>query len=220
MSGLTERCAKQISGVLGCLDRVVIQGTLPTSCYADGMTRFLNARHVRIFDDFDFTKPLKEGIRQNAEQIAGEAGIEKIEFIRKLKAFRKEDRIQEILAERGDHPGLVHVFSAMEICTSYQPWHDKQTHRTFLKPDSGKLVDVFQEDLLREPKLGSQMQPLREPGLDDEIGYLNCLTNGACPFLGGENRCGIYPTRPVVCVLYPAGSEECQEARQKFGFPV
>ena len=143
MSGLTERCAKQISGVLGCLDRVVIQGTLPTACYADGMTRFLNARHVRIFDYFDFTKPLKEGIRQNAERIAGEAGIEKIEFIRKLKAFRKEDRIQGILAERGDHPGLVHVFSAMESCTSYQPWHDKQTHRTFLKPDSGKCLHYY-----------------------------------------------------------------------------
>ena len=100
MSGLTERYAKQISGVLGCLDRVVIQGTLPTACYADGMTRFLNARHIRIFDYFDFTKPLKESIRQNAERIAAEAGIEKIEFIRKLKAFRKEDRIQEILAER------------------------------------------------------------------------------------------------------------------------
>jgi hypothetical protein len=85
----------------------VIQGTLPTACYADGMTRFLNARHIRIFDYFDFTKPLKESIRQNAERIAAEAGIEKIEFIRKLKAFRKEDRIQEILAERGDHPGLV-----------------------------------------------------------------------------------------------------------------
>ena len=77
MSGLTERCAKQMSGVLGCLDRVVIQGTLPTSCDADGMTRFLNARHVRIFDDFDFTKPLKEGIRQNAERIAGEAGLDR-----------------------------------------------------------------------------------------------------------------------------------------------
>ncbi|MCH7688022.1 MAG: helix-turn-helix transcriptional regulator [Planctomycetes bacterium] len=143
MSGLTERCAKQINGVLGCLDRVVIQGTLPTACYADGMTRFLNARHIRIFDYFDFTKPLKEGIRQNAERIAAEAGIEKIEFIRKRKAFRKEDRIQEILAERGDHPGLVHVFSAMESCTSYQPWHDKQTHRTFLKPDSGKCLHYY-----------------------------------------------------------------------------
>ena len=80
-----------------------------------------------------------------------------------------------------------------------------------------KLVDVFEEDLLREPRVGPQMQPLREPGLDGEIGYLNCLDGGACSFLDGENRCGIYPTRPVVCVLFPAGSEECQEARQTFG---
>ena len=143
MNGLTERCAGQIAGCLECLDRVVIQGTLPTACYADGMTRFLNARKVRIFDYFDFTKPLKEDIRQNAERIAAEAGIKKIEFIRKLKAFRKEDRIQEILAERGDHPGLVHVFSAMESCSSYQPWHDKDTHRTFLKPDSGKCLHYY-----------------------------------------------------------------------------
>ncbi|MCH8243225.1 MAG: MarR family transcriptional regulator [Planctomycetes bacterium] len=143
MNGLTERFAEQIAGSLECLDRVPIQGTLPTACYADGMTRFLSARKIRIFDYFDFSKPLEQDIRQNAERIAAAAGREQIEFIRKLKAFRKEDRIQEILAERGDHPGLVHVFSAMESCSSYQPWHDKQTHRTFLKPDGGKCLHYY-----------------------------------------------------------------------------
>jgi len=142
MSGLMERCAKQIAGVLACPDRVVIQGTLPTVCYADGMTRFLSARKIRIFDYTQFTKPLKDGIRENAERIATEAGVE-IEFIRKLKSFRKEDRIQEILKKRGDQPGLVHVFSAMERCNSYKPWHDKQTHRTFLKPDGGKCLHYY-----------------------------------------------------------------------------
>ena len=142
MNGLTDRCVHQIAGVLGCPDRVVIQGTLPTACYADGMTRFLSARKIRIFDYAQFTKPLKEGIRENAERIVAEAGLE-IEFIRKLKSFRKEDRIQEILKKRGDHPGLVHVFSAMERCTSYTPWHDKQSHRTFLKPDSGKCLHYY-----------------------------------------------------------------------------
>ena len=137
MSGLTERCAHQIAGVLGCPDRAVIQGTLPTACYADGMTRFLSVRKIRIFHYTPFTKPLKDGIRENAERVAAEAGVE-IEFIRKLKSFRKEDRIREILAQRGNHPGLVHVFSAMERCNSDKPWHDKRTHRTFLKPDGGK----------------------------------------------------------------------------------
>ena len=80
-----------------------------------------------------------------------------------------------------------------------------------------KLVDVFEEDILREPKVGEQMSPLREPGLDGEIGYLNCGSGDKCFFLDSENRCGIYPTRPVVCVLFPAGSEPCQEVRRAAG---
>jgi hypothetical protein len=34
----------------------------------------------------------------------------------------------------------VHVISAMEACGAYQPWHDKQTHKTFVRPDSGKCL--------------------------------------------------------------------------------
>jgi len=50
--------------------------------------------------------------------------------------IRKEDVVAKVLAVRGDHPGLVHIISAMEACNSYKPWHDKQTHRTFLRPDT------------------------------------------------------------------------------------
>ena len=71
-----------------------------------------------------------------------EAGLE-IEFIRQHKAFRKEARIKAILAERGDHPGLVHIFSAMEACASFRPWHDKQTHHTRLKPTAGKCLHYY-----------------------------------------------------------------------------
>ncbi len=142
MTLLTERYSEKIAGSISCLDRVVIMGTLPTACYAKGMTRFLYANKIRLFDYFNFTKPLKDRIHENAKQIAAEAGVE-IEFIRKIKSVRKEDCIQEILEERGDHPGLVHVFSAMETCTSYKPWHDKQTHRNFLKPDSGRCLHYY-----------------------------------------------------------------------------
>jgi hypothetical protein len=37
----------------------------------------------------------------------------------------------------------VHVISAMEACDAYQPWHDKQTHQTFLRPDSGKCLHYY-----------------------------------------------------------------------------
>jgi hypothetical protein len=45
-------------------------------------------------------------------------------------SYRKEARIKDVLAKRGDHAGLVHVLSAMEACPSYRPWYDKQTGKT------------------------------------------------------------------------------------------
>ncbi len=83
----------------------------------------------------------------------------------------------------------------------------------------GKLVDVFEVDVLREPRISEKMLALKEPGFDGEIAYLNCMGDGSCAFLDGENRCGIYPTRPTVCVLFPAGGKQCQEVRQAAGLP-
>src|SRR5688500_15640692 len=134
---LTERYATRIRGVLSCFDRMVIQGTLPDIAHAQAFTRELNRRGIRIFDFTKFAEPLRERIRESAEKLAKEHDVE-IEFIRHVDAFRKEDRIQEIVAERGTKPGLVHVFSAMESCPSFKPWHDKSSGKTFLKPDSGR----------------------------------------------------------------------------------
>lgn len=141
MASLLDRHANKILGVLSCFDRVVLQGTLPGLCFAQGMTSYLSAHHVRIFDYARFAEPLRNEIRSNAERIAAEHGVT-IEFVRKA-TFRKEARIKEVLATRGDHPGLVHILSAMEACPSYKPWHDKTTHQTFLKPDSGKCLHYY-----------------------------------------------------------------------------
>jgi hypothetical protein len=139
---LTERYADKIKGEISCYDRILITGTLPGWCYDQGMTAFLNANHIRIFDYPEFASKLRDQIRENAELIAKENSLE-IEFIRKTQAFRKEDRIQKIIGQRGIHPGLVHIFSAMETCTSYKPWHDKASGKTFLKYDSGKCLHYY-----------------------------------------------------------------------------
>jgi hypothetical protein len=141
MASLLERYEAQIAGVLSCWDRVVVQGTLPGLCFAEGMTSYLNAHHVRIFDYPRWAAPLRDEIRSNAERLAKEHGVA-IEFLRK-PTLRKEARIKEVLAERGDHPGLVHILSVMEACSSYKPWYDKKTQRTYLKPDSGKCLHYY-----------------------------------------------------------------------------
>jgi hypothetical protein len=140
-STLADRYDDRIAGVLSCYDRVVITGTLPTVCYAAGMTRFLYAHGVRIFDYPQFAASLRDVVRERAASLAARAEIA-IEHIAKSH-IRKEAVVAKVLEARGEHPGLVHVISAMEACDAYQPWHDKQTHKSFVRPDSGKCLHYY-----------------------------------------------------------------------------
>jgi hypothetical protein len=142
MTLLTERYAAQIAGVLSCYDRVIVMGTVPGVCFAEGMATYLRLRGIRLFDYPRFAEPLREEIRQTAERVAQENGIE-IEFIRSVHAFRKEERIRAILEKRGDQPGLVHIFSAMEPCPAFTPWHDKATGKTTLRYKDGKCLHYY-----------------------------------------------------------------------------
>jgi hypothetical protein len=138
---LTDRFTDQIAGVLSCYDRLIIQGTIPDFCYGQAMTNYLNARHIRIFDYTQFAEPLRDQLREHVERVAAENDIS-IMFIRK-SGIRKSDKIQEIIDKRGSHPGLVAILSAMEPCSTYKPWHDKGTGRTYLRPDDGKCLHYY-----------------------------------------------------------------------------
>jgi hypothetical protein len=138
---LTEKYSDQMHGTLNCYDRILINGYLQPFCHAKGMTNYLYQHQIRIFDYAQWAAPLSEQIRANAEALAQANGLE-IEFIRK-KNFRQEDRIHKILKTRGNAPGLVHIFSALEGCPTYRPWHDKKTHQTYLKPDTSKCLTYY-----------------------------------------------------------------------------
>ena len=138
---LIERYAANLHGVLSCFDRILITGTLPGACYAAGMTSFLNAHGIRIFDYAGFAEPLRERIRVRSQEVCAAAGIE-IEHVNKSH-IRKEDLVARVLQARGDAPGLVHVISAMEACPSYKPWHDKSSGKTYLRPETGKCLHYY-----------------------------------------------------------------------------
>lgn len=141
MELFTERHAAKICGELSCLDRVVISGTIPGICYADGMSSYLRVKGIRIFDYARWAEPLRDQIRQNAQALAEQAGLS-IEHLRRSDT-RKEKRVREILKNRGEQEGLVCIFSAMEACPSYKPWHDKPSGRTFLRGDTGKCLHYY-----------------------------------------------------------------------------
>src|SRR5438093_1471107 len=145
-----EKYLKDIRCVLSCYDRIIIDGTLPELNHAHGITDYLYKKGVKIFDYVKFAETLKDIIKQNAEQIAKDNNI-KIEFVRNT-SVRKEDMIKEKLLQKGNATGVIHILSALEICNSYQPWHDKKTGKTYLKPDYGKCLHYY--FYFKDEKLG------------------------------------------------------------------
>jgi hypothetical protein len=141
MNDFIRRHADEIAFSLSCYDRVVITGTLVDIGHARAATGWLNSHDIRIFDFPKWAEGFRDALRENAEAVARANGLE-IDFIQK-KNFRKEERIKAIITERGDHPGLVHIFSAMEPSGAYRPWHDKKSHRTFLKNTPGKCLHYY-----------------------------------------------------------------------------
>lgn len=138
---LSDRLHDALDGVLNCFDRIVLVGSLHPLCYPKGITHYFSEHQFRVFDFAQFAQPLTDLIRATAETLAQEAGLQ-IDFIGK-KNFRKEDRIQAILKKRGTQPGLVHIFSALEPCDSFKPWHDKQTHHTYFRWESAKCLHYY-----------------------------------------------------------------------------
>jgi hypothetical protein len=88
---------------------MLIFGTLPRVCYAEGMTWYLYAKQVRIFDYAKFAEPLRDHLREKAEKLAGIAGIE-IQFVRK-RNVPTEELVSAALAKQGDYPGLGWILS-------------------------------------------------------------------------------------------------------------
>jgi len=79
-----ERHADKIAGVLSCLDRVVITGTIPGLCFAKGMTSYMYANGIRIFDYPKWAEPLRDEIRQWAEVV--KRGIARVKLLQILRS--------------------------------------------------------------------------------------------------------------------------------------
>lgn len=138
---LLDKHEGQIDGILSCYDRLILLGTIPDFCYPGAMLRYLFSQKIKVFDYINFARKLRDEIRENADRLAQANGVE-IEYINK-RNFRKEDRIRKILEKRGTQPGLVHIFTGLEVCKTYQPYHDKQSGKNFLRWDSGKCLHYY-----------------------------------------------------------------------------
>jgi len=139
---LLKRYEQDIVGVLGCFDRVVVTGALTEVAYPDALAGVLHRQGIRCFELGQFAEPLRLRIRDNALAQAQAAGVT-VQYLAKSKGVRREALIEQVLAVRGQPPGLVPVLSVMESCTTFKPWHDKTTGRSGLKLAPGKCATDY-----------------------------------------------------------------------------
>jgi Fe-S-cluster containining protein len=80
-------------------------------------------------------------------------------------------------------------------------------------------IFAAEADATREPRVRMEGKKL-EPWLATPLWRYQLYPlpfHEACCFLGDENRCTIYETRPDVCRAFAPGSPQCQEARASIG---
>ena len=141
MESFISKYNSLISFSLSCYDRIVITGSLPEINYAQGMTSFLFNKNILIFDFAQYVDKLRDVIHKQIESIKQETGAP-FQYLNK-SSIRKESLVANILQDQGVHSSIVCIFSTVEACKAYKPWHDKNTGKSFLKSETRQCLHYY-----------------------------------------------------------------------------
>jgi hypothetical protein len=68
----------------------------------------------------------------------------RLKIVCKLNSYVRQGRsIRKTVSRTSLNTGIVHIFSAMEPCPAYIPWHDKTTGKTQLKYKNGRCLHYY-----------------------------------------------------------------------------
>lgn len=139
---LTEKYKEQITGIISCYDRVILQSTLSQWGYAEGMTSYSVNNNIKIFDFPSFAQSLRDSLNEIILSIAKENNVQ-IEYIRRPSTFSKESNIQKTITEKNIQQGIVKIYSALEPCLYYKPYYNKSTGISSLRTKEGICLHYY-----------------------------------------------------------------------------
>lgn len=142
MLSLTDRYTDRIAGTLACFDRLILIGTLPSVACPAGLANFLTSIDTRIVQFPALASRLRDELNEHVRALAAAEGVE-IEYVNSTRNYSKEARIQEILAARGDHPGLVHILAVTETCHAFRVLTHRGRENPSLKLREGKCKHYY-----------------------------------------------------------------------------
>lgn len=130
-----------ILGSNSYIDRFIIKGFLGPISYADGLQGYLYRHHILLKDFHAYSKKLAEILKENAKILAEIEGAQ-YEYLDSPN-IRKEAKVKQIIKQRGDHPGLVAVFTTLEVDNSFDIRKDNIENKLILVSRRRKCLHIY-----------------------------------------------------------------------------
>jgi hypothetical protein len=154
--------ADRITGVLSGFDRVVFRGTLRPISFVDGLKRLLWKNNVLLKDFGPYAQRLTTQLRE-ASLRAAQAQHRPVQYLRSAD-IDKEAVARQIMERDGITSGLICVLTAIEPCTSFEVYRNRDAKRL-------ELVSRFRKGLSFYHYL-----------IDPVFGFMNARIQSWLPF--------------------------------------
>ena len=132
MQQFTQRHEQRILGVLEGFDRILFRGTLQSISHVQGLSTFLNVRHILLKNFKQFVEDCTGHLARHARQVAEAAG-RPYHYVGSAKA-RKDELALGIARRDGITQGLICVLACVEPCASFDLHKDRPSHKLVLVP--------------------------------------------------------------------------------------
>lgn len=136
-----EKHQKDVMGIIHCLDRLRLQGSLRVLYCREIFEEYLCQAKV-LFKDFkQFATRLTAQVCQQAQQQAKALG-RPYRYLASSE-ISKEQEAQKIVQEQSVAEGLVAIFGCVEPCRTYKAYGNRQTQHLEFKLVSGKCLHLY-----------------------------------------------------------------------------
>ena len=136
-----DKYQDDILGINSCFDRVVVSGSIIPLSYIDGLSRFLSTHKILLKEFLPHAGYLAELLKADAKSLAEENNAAYI-YLNDAKT-RKEAVVKSLIQERGEHPGLVAVLAALEVCPSFDIFKNKKGYKLELVQRQRKCLHFY-----------------------------------------------------------------------------
>ncbi len=138
---MTERFERNISGSIGCFDRLIFYGTYRPIQYPKAMGYHIYSEGIKLLDyEKEFANKLRLQMTGRIKEIAAR---ENMEIHHVGRNIRKESFVSDILKRRGEQDGVVCILSAMEGCSCFKVRKNHRTGYLELQWSKGKCLNYY-----------------------------------------------------------------------------